>query len=117
MSLMKRALDGVRRGLNQIGRNIAGAAVKLPSTALPGPRGGGKKTFDPIWVGRLRPTYSDAAVSTQDVPTAKQKKRARDNEMRAGLPSMSGRQWKRVRKMLYRRAKALTLSQRQETTG
>jgi len=114
MSLMKRALDAARLRLGRIGRKMSGATIATTAISLPSARGGGRQVFDPIWVGRTRMSYSDSSGSTKAEPTAKQRRRARDNEMRAGLPTMSGRQWRRIRKAMYRKAKFLTIQQRQE---
>lgn len=113
MSLMKRALDAARLRLGRIGRKVSGAITAASANVLPSARGGGKRLFEPVWTGSKRQSAKGQSLSLAE-PTAKQRRRARDNEMRAGLPTMSGRQWRRIRKAMYRKAKFLTIQQRQE---
>ena len=66
---------------------------------------------DPIWAGRSRSALRESKTSASDTtsPSALRLKRQRDRKMREGLPRMSGRQWTKLRKLMYRRAKAQTL--------
>jgi len=60
----------------------------------------------PVWTGRQRPS-AKGQQPFGSVTTAKQQKRQRDRKMREGLPRMSGRQWTKLRKLMYRRARAV----------
>jgi len=113
MSLMKRALDAARLRLGMFKGRMSGAAIAATMNVLPGARGGGKRLFEPVWTGSKRQSAKGQSLSLAE-PTPKQQRRARDRQMRAGLPSMSGRQWRRIRKAMYRKAKFLTIQQRQE---
>ena len=143
MSLMKRALDAARLRLGRLGRKAAGTVIAATANVLPSARGGGKRTFDPIWVGKQRPRNEtqlpreyipkylrDADWKPRSMPVPdtslnslrsgttlsgeRTAKRQRDRKMREGLPRMSGRQWTKLRKLMYRRAKAVQ-PQTQET--
>lgn len=138
MSLMKRALDAARRKLKRYSGKIGAATTMSALAALSGgTQSNGPRRYLPIWVGgkrdalggKLPSPYVSKAQRPEDwkpvyvrfiasplgtYETSKQQRRARDRQMRQGLPSMSGRQWRRIRKAMYRKAKFLTIQQRQE---
>lgn len=121
----KRSLmNAMRNGLSGLRTLIAGSAQRLGSSVS---NQGGQvgssvlsaslRLKQPIWMGRLRPRNHGGVPSPAGScrpDDKKGNKRQRDRQMRQGLPSMSGRQWRRIRKAMYRKAKFLTIQQRQE---
>lgn len=116
MSLMGRATKAAKRFAKNIFGGSSGGTMThyLPALTLPSRTLPLKPRHLPIWTGTVRSAYVTSDSTPDSGSRSKQQRRARDRQMRAGLPSMSGRQWRRIRKAMYRKAKAITIQQRQE---